>query len=233
MILPLIEPFRMLVIGCSQSGKSTFASEIIKRKNHSITNPPDIVIYCAKYFSSVPNDIRHLVKFHEGIPTADIFEMYENKRILLIYDDLQIDGLNSNTTAEIFLFGRHSKISVIFLQHNIFPRQRVARDISLNASYIVLMKTTRDPSQVMILSRQIVPLNPLFLSKIYFENINSPYSHLLIDLCIKTPDFLRFRTNIFSDMPAIFVDENGKKKLENFCSESSSLTQSWPRLITI
>jgi len=215
MILKLRHPFRMIISGCSHSGKSYFTSEIIRGGSETIDKPPDIVIYCARYKSSVPNSIKHIVQFHQGLPDDDIFEKFNDKRVLVVLDDMQIDALRSDVTTNIFLFGRHSNISVIFMLHNIFPREKNARNISLNANYLVLLKNTRDPSQILTLSRQLQPLEPKFLSKVYFNFVNKPYSHILIDLNVDTEEYFKYRGNIFSNFQEIYLNERQLEMLEN------------------
>ena len=220
----------MIVAGSSQSGKSYFTSEIIKGRNETIDNPPDIILYCAKYRSSIPNSIQHIVTFHQGVPEDDIFEKFkDNKRVLIVLDDLQIDGLKSDVTTNIFLFGRHSNFSIIFLLHNIFPREKNARNISLNANYLVLLKNTRDPSQILTLSRQLQPLDPLFLSKIYFNFVNRAYSHILIDLNVNTEEYFKYRGNIFSNFQEIYLCERQLEILQNKQGSGNPLI---PKVIT-
>lgn len=222
MTLRLQSPFRLQVVGGSMSGKSSFAAEIILHKNEIITEVPSVILYCAQYSSSIPPSIKHLVQFHQGIPDQNFIENYckNNKSILVLLDDLQTTAMENELTTNLFLFGRHKNISVILLLHNLFCKQRNARDLSLNSSYICLLHTARDPSQILTLSRQVRPLEPNAIATIYFKYITEPYSYLLIDFNVNTPYYLRLRTNIFSQHTTIFLTENDLKNIKN--SEENS-----------
>ena len=69
---------------------------------------------------------------------------------------------------DLFTKGSHHKnISVMFITQNIFHKSTHSRDISLNASYIVLFKNPRDRAQIQHLVRQIYPEDSKFLQEAY------------------------------------------------------------------
>ena len=47
----------------------------------------------------------------------------------------------------------HRRLSVVFIRQNIFPRGTKSRTITLNTTYLVMMKNVRDVSQVATLER--------------------------------------------------------------------------------
>ena len=52
------------------------------------------------------------------------------------------------TAANLFTKGwHHRNVSMVFLAQNLFPKNKFARTMSLNAHYIVLFKNPRDASQ--------------------------------------------------------------------------------------
>lgn len=87
----------------------------------------------------------------------------------------------------------------IFITQNIFNQGKGRRDISLNAHYIVLMKSPRDRSQIINLGKQVYPENSAFIKEIFNGATSKSYGYLVFDLTQTTPDHLRYRTNIFPD----------------------------------
>ena len=72
-------------------------------------------------------------------------------------DDLSNDTY-SKDVCDIFTKGSHRRnISDILIAQNMFHQGKYYRDISLNATYIVLLKYVRDREQFSHLARQIQP----------------------------------------------------------------------------
>jgi len=115
---------------------------------------------------------------------------------LVIIDDL-IQETNE-TVANMFTKGSHHKnISVVFRSQNLFPKNKFARTMSLNAHYMVLFKNPRDVSQFARLARQMYPKTSQFAVEAYRDATREPYSYLLVDLRPEQDEVLRMRTNIF------------------------------------
>jgi hypothetical protein len=200
-------PARVAIIGSSGSGKTTLLSQLILHEN--LFNPkPDTILYCAKIEESVPVSLRSRVTFHSGLPDNLKNLNPDGKNFMVVIDDLMNESLNSEEVQDLFLFGRHRNISVVLLTHNIFPRLKYARDISLNTSHFFIMKPSRDLLQLNVLNRQILPDDPHFFSRVFSQHITKPYSYLLIDLAPTTPSLLRFRTNIFDKKISVFIPRN-------------------------
>jgi len=65
--------------------------------------------------------------------------------VLLIVDDLMQE--TDQSVAILFTKGSHHRgVNIIFLAQNLFPKNKFARTISLNAHYMVLFKNPRDAS---------------------------------------------------------------------------------------
>ena len=107
----------------------------------------------------------------------------------------------------------HENINVSFFSQNIFHQGHGQRDISLNASYIVIFKNPRDKAQIQHLSRQVYPENPKFLQESYINATSEPHGYLLLDLKQSTPDEFRVRTKIFPDdkFNYVYVPRNIKR----------------------
>ena len=96
-------------------------------------------------------------------------------------------------------YAHHKNLTVIFIVQNLFPKGKHARDISLNAHYIIVFKNPRDKLQIEYLARQIMPRHSKGVVQVFEEATRKPHSYLLFDLTQSTHDALRIRTNIFPD----------------------------------
>ena len=197
-------PFTGIVAGPTGSGKTYFVREFLNRKPVNVKF--DEVIWCYGEWQSLYKEIK--ATFHEGLldtlPTDD-------KPRLLVVDDLMHEA--DKRVVDLFTKGSHHRnISVLFITQNLFHQKSGARDISLNAHYMVIFKNPRDAAQISYLGRQITPENPKFLVEAYRDATANPHGYLLIDLKQDTPDVLRFRTNIFDKNVSIYVPKGIKAK---------------------
>lgn len=207
-------PFRMIIAGSSGSGKSTLTCQIIENQKNLFSSPVEKVIYCAKYETSVPACIRNseLVSFHEGVPTEEMIRNDENRNILFVLDDLLETAFSSEVVSNMFTQGRNRNISTILITQNLFPQFSKARNISLNANYIVVFRNLRDGSSINHLAKQVAVGNSKAFSEFFLNNITQPFSYLFLDFSPKTPDILRFRENILSDQPFAYIKDEDLQK---------------------
>ena len=97
-------------------------------------------------------------------------------------------------------------MSVVFLVQNLFPKNKYARTISLNAHYMVLFKNPRDVGQFAVLAKQMYPSGSQFAVEAYKDATGCPYGYLLVDLKPDTDEQHRWRTNIFPDeMTCVYI----------------------------
>ena len=139
---------------------------------------PSKIVYCygeyQQLFCRYPR-----ITFHQGLQNIEDFDGSEPT--LLIVDDLMQE--TNETVVNLFTKGSHHRnVSVIFLAQNLFPKNKFARTMSLNAHYMVLFKNPRDASQFANLARQMYPKTSQFAIEAYKDATREPYSYLLIDL---------------------------------------------------
>ena len=100
--------------------------------------------------------------------------------------------------CKLFTKGSHRRnISVILITQNLFHQGNHCRTISLNAKYIVLLKSTRDKNKFTYLARQVYPEDSAGLYEVYLEATKQLHGYLVLDFAQDTDDLLRFRTRIF------------------------------------
>lgn len=217
MLIPFQFPVRLLIAGTSGAGKTSFTAELIRKKDTAFAPVPERIIYCTRFKKSIPESILNLVEFHQGLPDAELLENGSLERVLIVIDDLQEEIFNSPQIVIAFQTSRHLNMGIIILVQNLFPKGRKvnSRDITLNCNYLCNFFSPRDTSSLLPLGRQLKPSNPTFLSQIFTNFTNSAYKYVLIDLTQDTPEFLRYRTNIFSPKGEIFVTEKGFQQFKN------------------
>lgn len=215
-------PWTSLVCGPTGCGKTVFVRKFLTNLTAMSDAEFDRIIFY--YGDNLDSDTVELLKnshrdpasgnikieFHEGLPQPADYAHDNDKKKLIIIDDLMRESSN-NTIVDLFTKGSHHKnISVIFITQNIFHQGHGQRDISLNANYIVLFKNPRDRAQIQHLARQVYPEDPRFLTEAYRDATAQPHGYLVMDFKQSTPDICRWRTNIFPDDPQmqVYVPKN-------------------------
>ena len=114
------------------------------------------------------------------------------KEYLLIFDDSCEEICNSKAFVDIATTGRHRDLSTIYIKHNLFHQSKLGRDVELQNTHIVLLKSPRDVMQITALSTQFGLGSELV--DWYRDATSVPFGHLLIDLSPRTDDRLRYCT---------------------------------------
>ncbi|GFR30418.1 uncharacterized protein TNCT_620051 [Trichonephila clavata] len=110
-------------------------------------------------------------------------ENFENESLVII-DDWMSD-LNGKIAELFTVTSHHSRISVILILQNLFPRNKVMRDISLNAQYIILFKNNRDVGQIQCFARQLYGNKASAFMDAYKKSTQGNFNYLLVDLHIR------------------------------------------------
>lgn len=215
MLLKLNHPFTLLLAGPSGCGKTTFVCELLTDLHDNIDTVIHKIHWCYSEANAKPSlDCTSMrdkvsIEYHIGVPES--FNNMNNEPILIILDDLMNESGSDVKVSEVFTRGSHHRnISVILITQNIFHKGAHARDISLNAKYIVLFKNPRDQAQFRYLARQIYPDNSRELTRVYKEATERPHSYLFIDLTQSINDHLRFRCDIFNPLGCVCYSNESK-----------------------
>ena len=151
------------------------------------------------------NDIKFLYRKMQQIYIKNYanLEFLNNlENCLLIVDDSCEEIYNDKEFVKLATAGRHKKINVIYIKHNLYQQSKWSRTIDLNTSHIILFKSARDIQQVEFLGKQLNPVK--FLEHCYQLATKELFGHLLIDLDPKTSDFLRYCSSITEPGPTVF-----------------------------
>jgi len=185
----------MCVAGPSQSGKTTFVTELLQYRNEMFNKE----IKRVKWYYGIFQPQLHSAlrqkgyEVKQGLPSTEDIKAGD----LLVLDDLLRESKSSKDVTEMFIqTAHHREAFIIYITQNIFDGGKEQRTRSLNTHYLAIFKNPRDSSQIHHLSRQILPQQPKVLSKIYEDVTKKPHGYLFIDLTQECPERLRFRTNI-------------------------------------
>lgn len=215
-------PFTFIVTGPTQSGKTQFTKELLKRSVDYISPPPTHIYWCSGQDDSIQkkhiqSEIKNCnpfpaLEFHHGMPT-DI--EFDPKNInLLVLDDLMRAATKSDEINDIFTKkSHHQNLSVILLLQNLFTKNKHTRELSINTKYLTVFKNPRDKSQIRHLSTQVSGYNSSFVQKAFNHATERPHGYLLFDFDQSTPDDHRLITGIFPpfELPIRFIPQKDGK----------------------
>ena len=114
-------------------------------------------------------------------------------KYLLIFEDSCEEICNSKAFVDIATAGRHRGLSTIYIKHNVFHQSKLGRNVELQNTHIVLLKSPRDVMQVTTLDTKLGLDSELV--DWYRDATVVPFGLLMIDLSPLTDDRLRYCTN--------------------------------------
>ena len=148
-----------------RSGKTFFTKQLLQNsKSIFRPNAPTFVILVYETWQSSYDEIvaDGLIDLHfRGLPDIEylkeIFNQHKDSGgCLLIIDDL-IQSIDESVTSIFTIYSHHLNVTCILLVQSLFLSSKEYRTISLNANYIILMKSVRNSSAVTQLAKQTHP----------------------------------------------------------------------------
>lgn len=209
----------MSLVGPSGSGKTRLIFDMLQ--SGTFQPPYGKIIYFYRHFQTIYSSIQDAIPNIEFVKCID-YELINNlpddgTHYLLIFDDSCAEISKSREFEQIATSGRHRKLSVIFIKHNLFHKSPLGRDIDLQSTHIVLFKSPRDVNQIQKFGQQL-GIGKHFVNW-YRDATDKSYGHLMIDLSPNVPDILRFCTDC-GTFPSKFYVPSSKARItildENF-----------------
>lgn len=200
-IYGLKQPFRLLCVGTTGSGKTNAVFELIFKHQHF-----HHIVYVAKdiledklqmlkealNFDSdgepLDDPPLELMTDEEFIGSAEESEPYDinvldrKQQHLFVFDD----GISYSNTAQkmitdVFIRGRKLGISAIYISHRYYE---IPKKIRMNFSHAMLFRMPTQREKNMIVSEISQVLPPDIVREIYDEATQVPHHFLLVDLTI-------------------------------------------------
>ena len=204
--------FGMVVTGPPHSGKTTFVSELLKNSERLLEVVPKYVVWFYGEKSQTVREIEQLgtaskIRLVRGLPDnlEDFIEPAVEHGGLFVFDDLMSEASNSSEIARLATNKtQHAGISYILLMQNFFHQGKARITLQRSCHYLVLFKNPLDQSAARHLAHQLSPQNPKAFVQIYEAATREPHGYLFIDGHQTTPDFARFRTDIFGHGQRVF-----------------------------
>ena len=139
---------------------------------------PQCIVWCYKEWQKSYNILQECegsnIKFIQGIP----------------YDEDEI--VTDPSATHLVIFDEIGDKD----EEKLFQKSKSSRTISLNAHYLVLFQSPRDKMQIKVLANQ---LQAPHMIHAFNDATSIPHGYLLVNLKPNTPDYLRFRTQIFQN----------------------------------
>ena len=190
----------MAVVGPSGCGKTDLIFNMLQSSSFYPEFPK--IYYFYKEFQDTFTSMQRKKAQIEFIKYSGLDKTKKLLDCLLIYNDSCEEIFNYKEFVKIATSGRHRRLHVIYVKHNLFQQSKWSRTIDLNTTHIILFKTLRDIQQIEYLGKQ---LNCLQLLKDANKVATAqPYGHLIIDLDPKTSQGLRFSFQLIGPEPSIF-----------------------------
>lgn len=193
-------PSSILVVGPSNSGKTTFVKRLLLETLDLFQTRPSRVVYCYGLWQPMFQDLKAQgVTFHEGIPQESDLKRWFGKARggVMIMDDLMADGGDDKTVLNIFTqHSHHMNITVLYLCQDLFPKGKYAKTISRNAQYIIVFKNPRDQVAIRTLILQMYPTRWKEVLEQYSKVTERPFGYFVFDVHPATPDNCRMVSHL-------------------------------------
>jgi len=198
-------PFSMLVAGSSGSGKTQFVTRVLANRErlYDKSSSRGRVVYFYKEYQPLLDQLQAdgiVDEFRNEMVTMTWLRALcaSNHNSTIIIDDMALEA--DTDLGQVFAVGAHHFFcNVILIAQNLFWNNKYARDISLQATYIVLTKNVRDKSQISRFAAQFDTGNAKTIREIFERATKNPYSYLLFDMHQRTADRHRLLSHLFRE----------------------------------
>ena len=197
-------PFTMVITGPTQAGKSSKCANLLKMRNEMMDKSPDLIIWYYKLWQPSFDTFDKMGIVNEWINKLPTLEELEEKTSpykdkngsLVVIDDFMLHL--TPDIAELYTTLSHANsVSCCILTQNLFNRDPVFRNISLQTRYLLVCRNPRDMSQIVHLGKQLAPGNVKFFAEVFRHATRMAYGYLFMDFHQECPEALKFRTRIF------------------------------------
>ena len=187
-------------------GKSSFVYRIL-------TTPElwqkkiDKILYCygiyTKIVEKLSREAPH-IQLIEGLPRNLLAQPLEvlnpQETNVVVLDDTSLESQESKELTAFLSRGvTHSNTTLLSIEHFLFSPSVQRRNQSFHYNQLILFKSGRNLHQLTTLAKQTGICSPQTLVSAYKDATRQPYSCLVIDQRLHTPDHLRLLTNVLCD----------------------------------
>ncbi len=188
-------PSRLVIAGPTLSGKSTFALKLIENRENIYTEEfcrilyalPEGSLHLHQDFLELLRSACPFVEIVEGVPSIEEYNLACDKtHKLVVLDDLMVKVFTSQSVLDLITkTSHHSNVSVIIVTQSMFLPAKHRLTLLRNCSEKVVFHDKIDQMQLSILSRQVFPSKPNFLTDcfdfIYAHTKKTDLKYVLLD----------------------------------------------------
>lgn len=212
------QPFRMLIVGPSGSGKSNVLINLLIR----YLKYTELYIYCKhkdekKYqfiewffeqvrknealklskkekceYEQALNSIPSFCHVSDNLSELNIDNFDSNEENVIVIDDFVLEA-NQKNVIEMFISGRHKNCSIIYISQTYY---RIPKDIRINCSYLLLFNIPSTNELNMIIRDQKITMSKDELIKKLKQAFSIKFNFITIDNISNDPT-LNIRQKLF------------------------------------
>ena len=188
----------------TQNGKTYFVQQILENNRIVYEEQKSIRIFWyynqwQECYEKLKKSLGKSIRFERGVPelSEDLCEINARYNNTIILDDLMAETTDSPVVSRLFTQGRHRNASVILLLQNMFPKGKYNTDISRNAQYLALFRSSSDRKQIGIIGERMFDKNRVHFMNAYYKETEKPYGYLLVDNKPGTPPDNQILADLF------------------------------------
>ena len=205
------QPYRILIIGSSGSGKTNallnlinkqpdidkiylYAKDLYEAKYQILINKRESIVL--KHFNDLKSFVEYSNDMQDSYKNIDEYNPCKKRKISIFFDDMIADMISNkkvnSVVIELFIRGRKLNISLVFITQSY---SRVPKDIRLNSTNFFIMKipNKRELQQIALNNSSETDLDFI---KIYKKCTVKRCSFLVNDFKLKSDNPLRLRKNL-------------------------------------
>ena len=229
-IIPTEDRVFMSIVGPSGCGKTRLIYDMLRVGTFQPSF--DKILFFYQHYQPLYDEMQQNIEFVQCLD-FDLINNLPNDgtNYLLIFDDSCADLSRDRNFEKLATSGRHRKLNVIYIKHNLYHKSAVGRDPDLQNTHIVLFKSPRDVQQITRLGTQLGLGKQL--TEWYKRATSDLHGHLMIDLHPKTRDELRYCSRVAA-FPTKFYLPLSQAKITNIDDEHTKRVYSFglPNLFT-
>ena len=200
-------PSTTIISGPSNSGKTSLLFKILRRGEELLEYPKCLqnILYYYKQWQPGFDELSAEMNiiYVNSVPSVDNIrektqDFSQTGGSIIIVDDF-MQELTTDVSVLFSTLSHHLNITVFLLTQNLFSKNPVFRDISLNATYNIIFKNPRDASQITHFAKQYAPGKASFIMAAYKDATKKPHSYILFDNHQVMSDDVRIRSNILQE----------------------------------
>ena len=204
-MLKFVANSNIIIVGATSTGKTTTVLQILKNRLINPWSPNILYLYGARQpfmdtWADDPDNPK--INFYEGLQ-LDVLANYTQPKILVI-DDLMME--QSRQLAQHFISGsHHTQTTTIYISHRVYLNDDNYRLLSNNCSYMILLKSKRNRSEISRLAKQVLGEESSRLMEAYKYIMHKEYGSVLLSLHNKVPEELIVTADWLSKCPSVFL----------------------------